>query len=250
MSMADPTVLELAEIRPLLERAAFYEMLARAFAYPDDESVAELGLRVEEAAEQEWIDAMGLRTPLGDFADVLRGVNTQELAGDHNRLFSGQTSCSAHETEFEVDTFVKARRLADISGFYRAFGLKVTADNPELPDFISTELEFMGFLIRKQAYAVASRMEEERDVCADAQAQFLQDHLGRWMDVFRSAVVEASGEEAPFYPVAAHLCAEFIGAEVGRSGVQPRPFNSRVALNADAEPFTCGSCEQGSNDVQ
>ena len=45
----------------------------------------------------------------------------------------------------------KGNTLADIGGFYQAFGLTLDRGIHELPDHIAVELEFYGLLLLKQS---------------------------------------------------------------------------------------------------
>ncbi len=63
-----------------------------------------------------------------------------------------------YETEYTTpDALYKAHQLADIAGFYRAFGLEMSTENRERPDHLAAELEFMHFLALKEAQAMGNR---------------------------------------------------------------------------------------------
>jgi TorA maturation chaperone TorD len=88
---------------------------------------------------------------------------------------------------------VKSFELADIAGFYRAFGVEITPGT-ERPDHIAVELEFMHLLAVKEVVA-AGREDggEHARICRDARATFFRDHLGRWF----GPSANASGEGGP-----------------------------------------------------
>lgn len=67
--------------------------------------------------------------------------------------------------------------LADVAGFYKAFGLENT--ETLLIDHFSVEAEFMAHLLLKETYAMLVRNSEMEDVVRDAENKFLRDHLGR-----------------------------------------------------------------------
>lgn len=103
---------------------------------------------------------------------------------------------SPHETGHDAGagsaggiTFV----LADIAGFYRAFGFEVSG---ERPDHIVPELEFEALLHAKEAYARASNDKEGADVCADARRKFTAEHLGAWLPQLARRIAEQDEDPA------------------------------------------------------
>jgi putative dimethyl sulfoxide reductase chaperone len=227
------------EVQQALGRAAVYQLLSLAFAYPDEEGLDELRSYVTDVSEHAIADEDGLRAPLEALGRALRRSDTDEPAGEHNRLFAGEVVCSAHETEYAFDPFAKSRQLADIAGFYRAFGLEVSSDRRGLPDHLATELEFLSLLVRKQVYAAAQGWVEQRDVAGSAVASFLADHLGRWAPVLCEQV-RAEGRDAQgFYAAAAGLLEGFLRRELARAGARPVPVRSRIRSGEDDAAFAC-----------
>jgi len=107
-------------------------------------------------------------------------------------------------------------RLADIAGFYRAFGVRVVGDRP---DHVVAELEFLSVTSIGEAAARATDRQEPASVCADATRSFLRDHAGRWLDAW-AARVGAVDELAPWAPFAA-AAAELVARDALDRNVVP-----------------------------
>lgn len=118
-----------------------------------------------------------------------------------------------YETEYcrQTLTFYRAQQLADIAGFYRAFGLEPSSEVPERQDHLSVELEFMAHLIHKQLFAAASpdpALQEKASFCVEAQKEFFRTHLAWWVPAFAALLRrEASG---PLYYTLALALASFL----------------------------------------
>src|SRR3990172_11111746 len=86
------------------------------------------------------------------------------------------SACPPYETEY-VDSkfaFQRSNSLADVSGFYRAFGLAISDRRPERPDHVVLELEFMAHLLGLEPHAPVEKPDRRRgqqQVCRDAQAR-------------------------------------------------------------------------------
>ena len=98
--------------------------------------------------------------------------------------------------------------LADVAGFYRAFGVQVSRGS-ERPDHITAELEFMPLLAVKEAIAIQEEGDgEHAEVCREAAGAFLQDHLGRWALRLGERLMAANPH--PVYSAAGRLLSGFV----------------------------------------
>ena len=109
-------------------------------------------------------------------------ASNASLNADYERLFGLLVSCSCppYETEY-IDSklsFQRSNTLADLAGYYRAFGWTPSLTNPERPDHISLELEFIATLCGMTLNAGDS---DQAAICRDAQASFLTEHLVWWV---------------------------------------------------------------------
>jgi DMSO reductase family type II enzyme chaperone len=185
----------------------------------------------------------GTRSLLGLLDSVeegFRATSRRELARQYVALFShGWEGASLpYETEYTAPhAFQKQTELADIAGFYRAFGLQWETQGHERPDHLSLELEFMYYLALKEAHALAQGADEGVAVCVDAQRSFLRDHLGQWLGAFRRALANRGTETV--YARLARLVEAWVVWDSRQQGVKL----SRVpAAPVSAEPPEEGGC--------
>ena len=157
------------------QRAGFYKFLSMGFLFPDEPS------RISE----------------------------------FNTVFLGDQGVPPYECEFSCSSdFEKARWLADIAGFYRAFGVEPSG---ERPDHIASELEFLHLLSLKEALAGRESHTEHLEVTLDAERKFFREHLRGWAPRFIQAV---RGRAAPdsFYDNLCGALEELLEAEAERLG--------------------------------
>ena len=208
-----------------LARAMTYRLLARAFGRPDAALLADLrsgaffrdlgtALRALPSPKGLLKGLRRLRAPIGDAS----------LEQEHTRLFNPSVNVQAppYETEYGgAHVFMKAQQLADTAGFYRAFGLQVAHAFHDRPDHVAVELEFMHAAVLQEGRALARSQAEKAAVCRDAQAKFLNDHLGRWLPTYAERL-QAEDPDG-FYAALASLTRQFVAAETARLGVEPAP---------------------------
>lgn len=217
-----------------VELVATARLLSLGFTAPDEETLAELRALAEGLAERE--DA----PPEVDELVALLGTDARELAGEYQALFGGNVRVPPYEGSYEADPFRSARELADVAGFYRAFGADATGAAAERPDHAGCELEFLAFLAAKRLTAAT---EEESETCRAAEDAFLRDHLGRWLGAFCRRV-EAEG--TPFYASLARLGARFASEELERRGLEPEPLRPRLVTAVEGDSLECGGgCPAG-----
>lgn len=118
-------------------------------------------------------------------------------------------------------------RLADIAGFYRAFGMTVSDDRP---DHIVAQLEFLALTLLAEADATERGDDEQAEISASATRSFLRDHIGGWIDAWAARVGEIDGL-GPWFPYAA-AAADLVRSEAANRNVIP--LRESAALSADA----------------
>lgn len=177
-----------SEIKKLLAKSAGYQWLGMLFRHPArwDDSF-EVMVRTDW---QEITEALGQAqaNPLeAAAAKLILEIQQTERASwlrAYENIF-GHTACSKaplYELEYgEEHSHRQPQELADISGFYRAFGLQPSQSAYERPDHVCIEFEFVYFLLYKQAVALHHGQEEQSEVCRQAVRSFLRDHLAQWI---------------------------------------------------------------------
>jgi nitrate reductase assembly molybdenum cofactor insertion protein NarJ len=207
-----------ADVDTLERRALAFCLAARLTAWPDDET---------------WRAARALAEGLADgddterrLADLVDGLADEAREGEYVELFEhGQARVPIHETEYgRMRGMSKGNELADIAGFYTAFGME-RADSSaarQMHDHLAVELEFYGTLLAREA-ALAERGEAEGvAVVSDARRKFLADHLGRLAPaVAAQGKVNESAAWGPVFAAASGLVLD----ECRREAVTPAPLD-------------------------
>lgn len=236
--MNEPTSEPLTQ--ELLRKAAILRMFAEGFAYPETghrERMLQACARIEATLDG---NDTAVRDLLHAVSSAWRNADPARLAPEYFRLFLGNGPVSLHETAYGDGRRIAGRavELADINGFYHAFGFEVSAQEPDLPDHVGTETEFYSLLLVKQAYAQASGWSEKCEITHSAARTFLEQHLGRWVDALAASLREHNGAS----PYRGHTEAleTWLKRECGHLGVQPILLERRLPDDAiQAETFVC-----------
>lgn len=223
-----------------LARSGVYAFLSGSLAYPSPAVRSDLADVVLPFVTTVRTGDRVVDTTLAE-AIAAHDVSVDELQAAHGRQFTHIESqdCPPYETAFgSRDVFAQSDTMADVAGFYRAHGLQVGGRERERPDHITTELEFMAFLARKEAVAIDRLGPDEQELCERTQVLFLRDHLGCWGPGFGRRLELVAVH--PFFAAAGRLLGAWLGADMERLEVEP----ARVL--DEPEPFlppddgTCG----------
>lgn len=213
-----------------LRRAAVACSLARAFVQPDGDAPAAIAEGLRHGLELDELRAA--------FAPALsaweRAVLT-DVQDEYTRIFAGRLACPPYETAYGDGRRMAGRtwEMADIAGSYKAFGVQLSEAHRDRPDHVAAELEFLSVLFVKLAWAEADALDDAASVTLDALKDFLQRHIGRWLDLFAATIGQHS-PGSPFH-LSASAAADFVAAECRRLGVTPQKMR-------DGEP--CGETEE------
>lgn len=239
---AQSTILEGDESTINLACESIYRFLAAALGHPRnlewrivrDSRSRQFATAAADYLAQEFADRS---LPLGfgelpvdelDLRPVLKSLpaTDDEAAAEYKRVFGliPCRECPPYESEYLSieDTFFRTQQMADVAGFYRAFGLDPATASRERPDHICLELEFSALLLLKQREASARDDDESLnhvETCRQARRDFFHDHLGWWTPAFAAGLLHKA-ETGP-YAAIARLLAAFLAVERHRHGIEP-----------------------------
>ena len=186
-----------------------------------------------------------------DLAPLIAALNgsIDEIKAEYDRVFGlvVPRECPPYETEYHppAQTFMRSQQMADIAGFYRAFGLTTPSAPPERPDHIVLELEFMAVLLTKQRIALAradwhAEAREQAETCARTQQAFLRDHLCWWAPAFAAGLRRRAG--SGYLHEIGRILAAWIPAERHLLAVAP-PFQTSPQPELIERPEEETGCE-------
>lgn len=209
----------------LRARAASFVLLARALG-PDP---APLSDPESLDALRTALDQAGVSAALARLSEVDHAAipPVGDLAGRWVRWFDLGRVAPYEGSNVASTAGGVTPRLADVAGFYRAFGLEVV---DERPDHVVAQLEFLAMALLAQAEAIEHGATGDAEAAADAIRLFLRDHLGSWIEAW-AARVGAVEELDPWVPYAA-AAAELVRAEAAVRNVIP--LTDAAVLVADA----------------
>ncbi|MFQ5682217.1 MAG: molecular chaperone [Candidatus Binatia bacterium] len=242
-------------------RATLYSALALGFRPPTEETLTRLAstegatVLAGAAALLDGQHQVTLTSAAEDLSKIKK-TSVSELEVSFWRLF-GHTvrgQVPLYETEYGVDSlFQQPQELADLLGFYHAFGLALDPKEHERADHVSCELEFLSFLALKEVYGLEQRDDPMLEETRKAARTFLRDHLGRFAPAFTRKLSREDREG--FYGALGELCARFVIEDCTRLSVSvgPESLGLRPAAE-DQVPMACdngaectelsGACEQ------
>ncbi len=245
-----------SKVESLLTRSAAYQILSACFLYPTEERLSVLkDLNFQEFGKsldscyKDVNDTAELLRCLNDVQRYFENTSAEALQKVYQRIVGHTISkeCPLYETQYgTAHVFQQTHELADIQGFYKAFGLEVSDVEKERSDHVSVEFEFMHFLLYKQAFALENHGEEKVQICVDAQKKFLKEHVGKWVPLF--VILFGRKAEEGFYNALSALTKEFMRLEMKLMNVKTEIFkesdlNQDVVAGAPDECLSCASSD-------
>lgn len=224
-----------------LVRAAIYGLITRSLLYPTTDT--QISVREEIAP---LLRGLSSSSPQLDelIAEVLDSsdFDIEELRAAHGRVFTHieNQDCPAHESAYSPgDVFRRADVMADVAAFYRAHGLKAGGLRRERADHITTELDFLSFLARKEAYAIKNLGPDEIDECRRSQQHFLRDHVGCWLPGFAARLQIVADHR--FFVATGSLLSTWLEVDLAWLGVEPATHLTDVQPLPPPDDGLCGA---------
>ena len=241
------TVATIDSVELTQARGCLYALFGNAWRYPDEGVLSVLsriahrldGLSVFRAQNQETADALAAVMDSMRIIGFAQRSDRDRIRDDYVALFGHAVrgTCPLYELEYgQSEIIQQASELADIAGFYSAFGLESAGAGADRPDHIAVECEFMSVLCVKEAAGLEVDLPALVETCFNAQRAFLKDHLARWLPAFCTRVISADGDG--FYGRLARLAAALLKAECRRFEIAAGPqylVLRAVDPNADAD---------------
>lgn len=201
----------------ILAKTDIYRFLSLAFAFPDGDMTESLHSLADDIEEAVNLLPYDIRAEFLSFRKTIEGIDIEDLKLEYTELFLTRMICPPYETSYGRKNFNKPNIISDISGFYRAFGFSLSENANVMHDNISVELEFLGLLALKEAYAIEKGMEENLDICLSAEKKFLSEHLGVWAELFCKNIGNRTTED--YYRDLSVFTERFMESELRSQGI-------------------------------
>ncbi|MGQ0721528.1 MAG: TorD/DmsD family molecular chaperone [Candidatus Eiseniibacteriota bacterium] len=204
---------------------------------PDAFATVAAGDVRELATRSRLVDRPEAMRALEETVAAARSTGPELWSDEHSRLFEGSTACPPNETAFVRRD--KGAVLADVCGFYRAFGFELSPDVGEKADHAVTELEYTAMLLVMLARAREAGDREAELVTSGGLAAFVRDHLDEWLPAFCEHLAETT--TLPVYRGVAGLLGETLETLIERHSL-PRavPSHPTPCLADSGTPYECG----------
>jgi DMSO reductase family type II enzyme chaperone len=194
------------------QRSRLYQLLAAAFAFPDEgffSAVQDgtLATALVHLCEALPYDLTGVATlGLGGVGD-----SYAEFEAEYIRLFdvgAAGPPCPLYGGVYIGD---RMKVMEDATRFYNFFSLRVSPQLRELPDHITTELEFLHYLTFREAETRQNGFDPTP--LLRAQRDFLARHLCKWVPRLQARLGKQS--TLPFFPALVGFAAAFFACDHG-----------------------------------
>jgi DMSO reductase family type II enzyme chaperone len=207
------------------KRSMVYTSFAAAFEYPDKDWVEEIGSGAIAECFKQLFAEIDTKLLDGVDWDALSdtGSKDDDLMVEFTRLFDAGVAGPPCSLYGGLYTEARMQNMEELVRFYNFFGLSLSEAPHELPDHITTQLEFLHFLTFRQTH-LAEQGENVSD-CQRAERDFIARHLGRWIPRMRAKLVEQDPKPMRFFDELTRLLEAFLYNEVERLVVVVGPVS-------------------------
>lgn len=215
-----------------------------------DELLAAAGLPLSPSSPnpEEPAGARGLAASLGKVLAAASTTSADDWSDEYHRLFDAAMCCPPNQTAFIRRD--KGAVIADITGFYRAFGFAPRPGISEKPDHIVTQLEFMAALLAMMAADPDPDPDpnsERQEITRCAFAGFASAHLSDWISIFTGRLEMVAA--IPLFAAIARAVNDAYAA-VMRHHSLPEPISCESAPTEEPDtPYECGMADASPVDM-
>jgi TorA maturation chaperone TorD len=208
------TISEKENFKELAEhRSSVYGFLAAVYR---QELTSELLQQMKDHRFQEVLSNLGVKLKNGFFQNSEKEL-LEDLAVEYARLFLGPGKhISPHESVHYKKDGVQSGQLwseitAEVKKIIESSGLEYKSEFTGMPDHISVVLEFMQYVVQREAQAWEADDDKTALLCLKNEKKFVDEHLFCWIPDFCQKVIKAA--ELSFYREMARLTHRFIEFE-------------------------------------
>ncbi|RJP26719.1 MAG: hypothetical protein C4520_00300 [Candidatus Abyssobacteria bacterium SURF_5] len=181
-------------------RSQMYRFLAESFRYPETEFLK----MVKDGEYLKYVLALLHDLPYEVAVEegalsgqLLKNVSQEDFEAEFVRVFDagpGGPPCPLYEGKYAGN---RMGNMEELVRFYNNFGLSVAeAPERELPDHVTTQLEFMHYLTFKEV--IALQRNEDITPYVFAEIDFLKRHPARWLpELHRKAEKVLASRKVP-----------------------------------------------------
>jgi len=203
--------MELANLQSDAERAAagrsrVYQLLGQTFAFPDQDLHDAVRDGAVAAAVADACAALPYDMAVSISADLHAAPDAYaDFESEYIRLFdvgAAGPPCPLYGGVYIGD---RMKVMEDATRFYNFFHLRLSPQMRELPDHITTELEFLHYLTFREAEMRRNGLDP--GPLLRAERDFLTRHLCKWVPRLQAKL--AKQNPAPFYAALIGFAAAF-----------------------------------------
>jgi TorA maturation chaperone TorD len=199
-------------IEASLSRSQLYKFLSRVFIQEID---SEFLSKIRSDGMADVFKEFGINFGK-DFYNTAQRDLLDALSMEYAAIFVGGGYISPYESVI-LEGQLNCKPAIAVEKFYKECGFELPEKFPlnqfqVLPDHIAVELEFMGLLVDKECDAWAEESQEDVHKYVKLEADFLKNHIGKWVPKFCSKAVPYCHQT--FYAETLKLTGGFIDSEI------------------------------------